>query len=804
MPSKLSLPITWLSWFLILALGISIAACSSPEQRARAHYESGKVLLEAKEYAKAGLEFRNALKYNDKLAEAWYDLATVHEQAQNWPAVIDSLQMVVELDAQNFDARIKLAKLQLATIKLDQALKNINEANELKKDNTDVLALRAAILFRLNDHDGARADAERALALNPDNPDAHVVLAAGQIAAGKPTAALRFIDRGLASDPNNLGLLMFKLKIFEDTKDDPKLEAVLRQIIAANPDVKEIRQALLAFLASRNRLVDVETEMRSMLAAEPADTRMALDLVRLIGTIKGAAAAHKELETLIAAKPEVVDYKLALAQIDFAERRVDIATTAVDAIISKGEPKEDVQRAQLLLADMKVQLGKVDEAKALISDVLAGDAKNADGLALRATVSLQAGDVDNAVGDLREALNQRPKSVPLMVLLGRAHERQGAVALANDRLVEALKASNYDPQIALNYIDFLGRSGKGDQVETVLDDAVARNPSDTRLLTALAQVRLNKQDWVGAQTVADALKKVGDKSGVSQQIMGALLLGQKKYDESIATLKDALTATPENTRPMYSLFLAYARAGKISEAETFIQSILTANEKNADALVLMGSVKELQKKPAEAEATYKLAIERQPKNPAGYMALSKHYFFQKQLAEAEKVLRNGHSELPGDLGISLALAGLLEQKNDTEGAIAIYDEQLKTAPDALIVINNLASLLAEDRTDAASIERAHQLSQRLKALDVPQFKDTVGWVAYRHGDYRTALLNLEVAAEKLPDLALIKYHLATTYVALKRIADAKEQFAKADALLKDGDPLKEKIRAAAASLAASN
>ena len=67
----------WLSWSLILALGLSVAACSSPEERAQAHYQSGKELLQSGEFIKAGLEFRNALKYNDKLADAWFGLASV-------------------------------------------------------------------------------------------------------------------------------------------------------------------------------------------------------------------------------------------------------------------------------------------------------------------------------------------------------------------------------------------------------------------------------------------------------------------------------------------------------------------------------------------------------------------------------------------------------------------------------------------------------------------------------------------------------------------------------------------------------
>jgi tetratricopeptide (TPR) repeat protein len=789
---------------MILALGVAVAACSSPEERARAHYESGKVLLDAGEFIKAGLEFRNAIKFNDKLADAWAGLAAVEEQKQNWPVVFSSLQQVVELDIKNAEARIKLAKLQLAGNKLDQALKLINEANDLKKDDTDVLALRAAILFRLNDRDGARKDAERALSFNPDNPDAHAVLAADQMLDGNTVGALQFIDRGLMKDPNNLGLLIFKIKIFEDAKDDPKLEAVLRQVVAAYPKMNEMHQALLGFLLSRKRTADAEIEMRAMIAADPDDTARALDLVRFLGSVKGPAEGRLELEKLVAAKPGAADYKFALAQLDFAEKKVDVATASLEAIIAKGEPKEDVVRARLLLASMNIQLGQKDKAKTLIKDVLASDEKNADALALRANLSLDSGETDSAVADLREALNQQPNSVALLMLLGRALERQGAVELANERIAQAVKTSNYSPQIALDYIAFLGRRGKAAEAETVLSEAAARNPNDPRLLQALAQLRLSKQDWVGAQAAAEALKKVGDPSRVGEQIAGAVLLGQKKFDEGIETLKGAYTSAPNAVQPMYSLFLAYVQAGKMAEAEAFLQSTLTANPSNADAHVLMGSLKMMQKLPKEAEASYKLAIERLPESPVGYIALSKYYLSQNQVAEAEAVLKTGRGKAPNDLGLSLVLAGLLESKSDVDDAIAIYDQQLRATPDALIVINNLSSLLADYRTDTESLERAYQLAQRLDSINVPQFKDTLGWVAYRKGDYRTALLNLEQAAEKLPGLALVKYHLAMTYVALKRIADAKDQFSKADALLKADDPLKEKIRTALASLEAGN
>jgi cellulose synthase operon protein C len=792
------------TWFLIFALGFAVTACSSPEERASAHFESGKQLLLSGEFVKAGLEFRNAIKLNEKLSDAWFGLANVEEQRQNWPAVADSLQRVLELDPKNFEAALKLAKLQLAAVKLDQALKNVNIANALKKDDTDALALRAAILFRLRDREGARADAEKSLAINHDNPDAFAVLAADQMADNNTVAALQFIDRGLKGDPKNLGLLLFKVKIFESSNDDPKLEEVLRTLTAGYPENREMKQALLSFLASRNRMPEVETELRTMVAANPNDTSQALDLVRLVSSLRGSAEAHKELEKLIAANPDKATYQLALAELDFTEKRTDIAVKNINTIIAKGEPKEDVHRAQLLLAEIVRQQGKMDEAKSLINAVLDSDAKNADAMAMRANIGLQTNDVESAVSDLREALNQQPQSIKFLMMLSQAYEQQGSIELAVDRFAEAVKVSKYEPSVTLRFIDLLERRGKRDQVEVVLNDAVNRYPNDPGLLTALAKIKLTKQDWVGAEKIAEALKKSDSKSAMVQQITAAAQIGQKKYGESIETLKQAYAAEPQTSDAMNSLVFAYLQADKIDEAESFVQSVLAANPKNGDALALAGSLKMAQKQPAEAEAAFKLAIERQPTNPVGYSALAKLYITQKKNDDAEALLLQGQSKAPGSLDLNLTLASLLELKNDIDGAIKVYEEQLKVTPDAYIMVNNLASLLADNRTDPESLTRAYQLAQRLASVDVPQFKDTLGWVAYQKNDYVVAKKMLEEAVEKLPNLAVVRYHLGMTYMALKRNADAKEQFSKASELLADGNPLKQKIATASSSLAASN
>jgi cellulose synthase operon protein C len=361
-----------------------------------------------------------------------------------------------------------------------------------------------------------------------------------------------------------------------------------------------------------------------------------------------------------------------------------------------------VQRARLLLAEMKSQSDEPEAAAALVAEVLAADERNADALALRANLRLKAGDYESATADLRAALNEKPQSVTLHQLLAKAFERQGNIDLANDNFVQAVRAANYAPAAALAYAGFLTGRGELARADTILSESLARVPNSTEVIAALGQIRLRQKDWVGAQEAAELLEKLGDRTGASGQILGAALLGQQKFDQSIETLKDAYAATPQAVRPLYSLVAAYVRAGNLDEAKRFLASVLEASPDNADAHVLRGLLHALNDEPEDAAAAYSLAIERQPETPVGYRALANHLIAGDRIEEAEAVLLRGREQAPGDLGLDLFYAGLLERKPDPEGALGVYEDMLRKRPDGLILINNVASLMAEHRSDEAS------------------------------------------------------------------------------------------------------
>ena len=483
---------------------------------------------------------------------------------------------------------------------------------------------------------------------------------------------------------------------------------------------------------------------------------------------------------------------------NFARGKTADAVKELEGLISGSKSSDDVVTAKITLAELYMAKNEIQKAEPLVTQILSADGKNTTGLRLRAAIRLKRGKTDDAIADLRAALNNQPNSPILLTSLAIAYEQSGSIDLANKSYVKALRNSNYQPGLGLQYIAFLKRRGLGSQVAGVLGHLMNHNPRNVAVLSALAKEKLQQHDWKAAHAIADRIKKLGNKQDVAiaDQIHGVAFGGQNKFSDSLAALKGVYEAAPGAPQPMAQMVQTYVRAHQVDKAESFLQSVLKANPRNAEALVLLGSLRLSERKPDEAIKYFKTAIKEQPKSVAAYSALSRVYGRQGNLDAAMKVIEAGLTQQPKNFALRLSRAGLLEAKHDFDGAISVYEGMLKDQPGSLIVVNNLASLLADHRTDKASLERAKSLVKVLQQADVPQFKDTLGWVAYRTGDYTSAVRLLKAAAEKLPNVGLISYHLGMAYVANGQQKEGLKELQKAAKLAGRDKELKAEVDAA--------
>jgi Tfp pilus assembly protein PilF len=497
--------------------------------------------------------------------------------------------------------------------------------------------------------------------------------------------------------------------------------------------------------------------------------------------------------TRINAGKDVFPYQVALAQFDFAQGDFKGSEQLLKSLIVNSSA-ENALTARLVLAQMYLNRKQLDAADALASNVLQKDSRNTGGLKLRASIHIERGQLEPAINDLRQALNDQPRSIELMSLLATAYERSGKIELADKQYSDAMRASNFDPVVGLNYVAFLQRRGSGTRAEDVLADLETRWPQNKQVLSKLAEDKLTRQDWTGAESVAETIRQAGD-TAMAEQILGTALLAQNKYDEGIASLQSAYAAAPSAALPMLSLVRAYVRANQTDKAIALLQGAIKADPANAEAYVLLGSIQQTNNAPAQAVKSYKAAIEAQPKSSFGYQALAHFYMTQNNVAEAQNIIRTGLREQPDSPVLHLLLANTFELNQDYDAAIVEYESVLERDPGSLVAINNLASLLADNKTDKASLERAQSLAASLRKSPVPQFKDTLGWISYRNGDYKDAVSLLEEAAAALPDRALIHYHLGMTYIATGQLTKASEQLNTALKQAPNAD-LKAKIAAA--------
>ncbi len=766
--------LNWMKSTVILVALLATAACDSPEERMENHYQSGIELLKSNDLAKAALEFRNVLQINTDHVPSLLGLSAVEEGNRNWRGVSNLLRKVLDLDPDNVEASTKIARLSLLARDLESALEYSNIASAAAPDDPTVLTVRAAILLTLDDAAGAIAAAERALEIDPGNAEAISTLAAEKIRSGDPQAAVRLLDQGLEIEEKEISLQLIKLRALEAMRDLPEIELLLEQLVELYPEASALRFALVRFYVQNEQQQEAEDLLRSAADASPTEIQAALDVVRFLNTYKSSEIAIQELETLVARNDDNrAGYALFLANLYYSQDQKDKSKQILVDLINTVDDEDQRFDVKSLLADFNLRNGDRDEARWIVSEILAEDGRNTNALLVRASLAVAEENYEDAIVDLRAVLGDTPDSVRALVLLGSAFERQGAMDLANEQYTRAFQITNYDGSVGIPLANFNIRRGDLTRAEDILLRVTQVNQRNLQAHRMLAQVRINQQDWIGAQESATFLRRLQDDEAVVNQIMGVALEGEKRFEQSIASFEAAQSAAPNQTRPLANLVGAYIRNEQADKAESFLKTVLETSPDNAFAKILLAKVYQVGGRMDEVEEQYKRIIEEHPEEDEAYASYISFLSAEQRPVEAKEVAAMARTARPDSVYLGLIKGTLLERDQDMDSALALYEELYNKDPTAVIVANNYASILTDYRTDAVSARRALEVSESFRNIDLPQFKDTRGWILYRLGRYEEALALFEETIESLDQLPVAHYHLGMAYRALGRFPEAK-------------------------------
>jgi len=403
----------------------------------------------------------------------------------------------------------------------------------------------------------------------------------------------------------------------------------------------------------------------------------------------------------------------------------------------------------------------------------------------------------DAVGDFRLVLKDQPDSVAAMVLLAIAYHESGDHDLAIETLLAAVELQPQNPAIRLRLANILLAQNLLDYALEQINVALGVNPASVPALRVKAEILAKQGSVAELEETLSRLDQASPDTGFGALGKGRLFRKQEKYPEALAEFEKALELQPDSLVALTEVVNTEVVMGDAEAAVKRLEAVLEKEPDNNAAHLMLGMVYVSMNEFARAEEQFKQQIVLNPKNSVPYVQLARARARQGNMKAAEQALQDGLEALPydprlirtlatlyaqqGDLesaadtfqsGLSyapdnaafaLGYTSILEKQNKFDEAIFTYERYMEKNPDNVLVTNNLAALLADHRTDKASLQKARELAVRLSEVKQPAIMDTVGWVSYKLGEYDYAVAVLAEVVEMSPEVPVFNYHLGMAY-----------------------------------------
>lgn len=775
-------------WWLVvgLMLTLMLVGCASPEEKAKAYYEKGIALLDT-DPAKAKLEFQNALQMKKDMTEAVYGLALVAEKQSDWKACFSLLNSVLDNQPKHTEAIVKIAQLFLAAGEINKAKENADNALAIAPGHLGATMVLAAIDLKQSQFAPAVEKANQVLAKDPKNVDAYMLLASERFAQKDFPSALKFLDQGIAVDHKSLLLQLFKVNVLTAAGNITEAEKTFKALVEATPSDANLSAKYAEFLMQHDKQAEAEVQLRKIIALDTSVMAPKINLVQFLLKTKGPKAGRSTLEQFVKETPEDVELNFQLVNLYESQQDAVAAESQLRKIIQVAGNKPEGLSAKVKVATKLLANHKKAEAMQLIQEVLAADARNVDALIVKSGVEIDEMQYETAIADLRSVLRDQPSSAQAYYFIARAYELTGSNALADESYTKSLEISKYSPVYAVPYAKSLMGKQTFARAEDILQNTLKRNPGNMAATKLLAQLKLAKGDIAGAQSIADSIQNAAN-SNLSDMISAEILMRKGDDAGSIALLEKAHKKLPEDIEAITAIVKVHLSKQRTDAAKAFLDGVLTTQPNNYDAKLLLAQIYDASNASAQAQEIFENIIALEPQKVEAYQQLASSYAKSGDLVRAKASIEKGISANPNSAELYMLLAEVHQMNKHYKAAMEVYEKILVSHPELLVALNNYASIVADYETDPKLLNSAYERAQKLKGSGIPQFLDTVGWIAYRVAKYDEAARLLNEAVAKLPENATFHYHLGKVYLAKNEQVKAKASLEKALSLSKNQDP----------------
>jgi putative PEP-CTERM system TPR-repeat lipoprotein len=782
---------------LLLALPAPVEASV---ERARAAQQRGDLRA-------AQIEFRNAVRANPNdaalraaLAQASLDLGDGDTAEKEARAALErgydraagtALLMRAYMVLRRFDEILREFPIQegqvpnavaaqvatgrtmayLALNRREDAARAAADAVRLGPGLVEAQLAAATVAAVAGDRDASEAAVDRALAIEPANPEALMRKGGFQFERGQLAEASATFATLLQHQPGNVMARLRRgevlMRMGNDAESRQEIDRVLR--LAPNAPLAIYMSAMLHARAQNWQATDEALQrIQGQLPNIPDGLLLFATTKRALNQLEQAEDAARRH---VARRPEDPRGAKLLASLEMQRGAADAAAGTLDRLAQRGaadaEAYDMLGRAHALMGRRQEALDAFVKAAELAPD-------NAGVLARLAVARLATGDAAGAQQAAEAALARDPNQAGAREVLASAALARGDLAVASaelDRLGPQARggelAGVLEGTIRLVRFDLEGG-------RTVFETVLRNHPNSVRARLGLARVAAMQGDPERAERLfAEVLEREPGNPEALARLSGAVLAGGARAASSRAVLEAANAAQPGDPALAMALGTVLVRAGEPAKAAAVLDApAFRDRRRETRQLLLLAEARAAAAQFREAEEAARVAMAQDPDNPLARRMVAALLLRANDQRAAELVLEQGLRTRPADPLLQLTLVQAVRQGRGLDAALETADRlaRQETARPASLTLRGDLLMGAERFEEAAAAYAAAHRQAPSGMLALRQ-----AGALQRLGRQDEAAAALAAWLQRTPDDLAVQSQLSQFEIAAGRTAEAERR-----------------------------
>jgi tetratricopeptide (TPR) repeat protein len=592
------------NFVLMLAAACAFSVPAMAQETADDSYEFilAKLAAQDSRYDEALSRLDKVIAHNPENTVLEFERAMILIDASRLDAAETTLRKVTTerpdfYDAQRVLGRLLLDRAGSDRAKVDEALSHLQAAYKLYPDDVGTGMAVAQILLSTGRTADAANTLQSLLERAPDQRALNYTYAQVLTKLGRGDESRQYLERAVEVDPTFGPAILQLIDIYQKENEWQKAADVMQPLINDDPMNLDLQRQQAFFFLRAGMTEKARAEFKSLVEADPKDTRSQFFLAEALNDLEQFAEADKIYRSLLEKNPgdaEVLaSYGLSLS----GQRKFDEAARTFNQLLATSDLPDNLQvLAKTQLAYIDLQKGKYDaavedakpvfvfrdkpntQAVNIALDALKRQKRYSDAIALLQPL------VDNFAGD--PFVNAR--YVEMLV-------RAGALDRAK---MAAQTQAKFGPKNTIATVEAYLQTDQFPLAIAMLQDALKKNPDDLDLQFELGSASERSGDVKSAERAFLTILEKHPEHAATLNYLGYMWAEKgTNLDRAAEMLNRAVKQEPRNGAYIDSLGWVYYQQGKLELAEKYLTDAArllprdaTVHEHLGDVLAKRGEV----------------------------------------------------------------------------------------------------------------------------------------------------------------------------------------------------------------------